>query len=79
LARVELSAHDLKECMEKQEPNLFLDTLVKRFKKQVEAQGILEDYKKHDFFMKKSIRRREKSKRAKIRAIKAMKKSKPRG
>lgn len=76
MARVELSARDLQESLEKNNPNLFLDVMLKRFKKQVEAQGILDDCKKHEFFMKKSIKRREKSKRAKIRNIKLLKKLK---
>ena len=55
---------------------MHLDAMLRRFKKQVEAQGILEDCKKHEFFLKKSLRRKEKSKKAKIRNIKLLKKMK---
>lgn len=74
MARVELTPHDLQECMAQDNPNLYLDTMLRKFKKQVEAQGILEDCKKHEFFLKKSLRRKEKSKKAKIRNIKFLKK-----
>lgn len=74
MAKVELTAHDLQECFESNSPNKHLDTMLRRFKKQVEAQGILEDCKKHEFFLKKSLRRKEKSKKAKIRNIKLIKK-----
>lgn len=74
MAKVVLNAHDLQECVENKNPNMHLDTLLRRFKKQVEAQGILEDCKKHEFFLKKSLRRKEKSKKAKIRNIKLLKK-----
>ena len=43
-----------------------LDELLRRFKKQVNNSYILQDYKKHDFFLKKSLRRKEKSKLARI-------------
>ena len=46
-----------------------LDSLLRRFKKQVKRDNIIEDCKKHQFFLKKSLKRKEKSKRAKIRAI----------
>ena len=74
MAKVELTAHDLQECFSNNSPNMHLDAMIRRFKKQVEAQGILEDCKKHEFFLKKSLRRKEKSKKAKIRNIKLLKK-----
>ena len=43
-----------------------LDSLIKRFKSQVKKSGILDDLKRHEFFMKKSIKRQQKSKLAKI-------------
>lgn len=74
MAKVELNVHDLQECVEQNNPNLHLETLLRRFKKQVELQGIFDDCKKHEFFLKKSLRRKEKSKKAKIRNIKLLKK-----
>ncbi len=76
MAKVELSQHELKECMESGNPNMHLDSMLKRFKKQVIAEEIIDECKRRSFFLKKSIKRREKSKRAKIRAIKANKKRK---
>ena len=43
-----------------------LDSLIKRFKSQVKKSGKLDDLKRHEFFLKKSIRRKEKSKLARI-------------
>ena len=74
MAKVQLNPHDLQDCITNDNPNMFLDSMLRKFKKQVEAQGILEDCKKHEFFMKKSLRRKEKSKKAKIRNIKLIKK-----
>ncbi len=76
MAKVVLSAHDQKESYEKGQPNMFLDTMLRKFKKQVEAEDILGECKRREFFLKKSLRRREKAKRAKIRDIKANKKRK---
>ena len=73
MAKVVLTSHDIQEAMEAKEPNLHLDTMLRRFKKQVEAEGILEECRRREFFLKKSIKRKEKSKRAKIREIKANK------
>lgn len=52
-----------------------LDSLLKRFKTQVKKQGIIEDCKKHDYFVCKSIKRKEKSKRARILANSLKKKN----
>lgn len=41
-----------------------IDTLLKKFKKAVQKSGILEDLKKHEYFLKKSLRRQQKSKLA---------------
>lgn len=43
-----------------------LESLIARFKSAVKKSGNLEDLKKHKFFTKKSIARKEKSKLAKI-------------
>ena len=79
LAKVSLTAHDFEEIRNQENPqasvNMFLDSMLRRFKKQVENEDILYECKKREFFLKKSIRRREKSKRAKIRELKYKKKS----
>lgn len=74
MAKVQLTPHDLQDCYDNKSPNMHLDDMLRRFKKQVEVQCILDDCKKHEFFLKKSLRRKEKSKKAKIRNIKLMKK-----
>ena len=71
MARVELSSHDLQECMAKGNPNLHLDDMMRKFKKQVINDEIIDECKRREFFLKKSIKRREKAKRAKIRALKS--------
>ena len=79
MAKVSLNAHDLEEIRRSDNPagniNMFLDSMLRRFKKQVENEDILYECKKREFFLKKSLRRKEKSKRAKIREIKRKKKS----
>lgn len=47
-----------------------LDSLIRRFKKLVEKAEILQDVRKHEYFLKKSLRRKQKSKLAKIKNIK---------
>jgi ribosomal protein S21 len=68
LAKVVLTAHDLDTIRSAEKPaemaNIVLDQMIRRFKKQVINEGILVDYRKHDFFMKKSMKRKEKSKAA---------------
>ncbi len=76
MAKVVLSSHDLQEAYEAKSPNLHLDDLLRRFKKQVENEDIIGECRRREFFLKKSLKRREKSKRAKIREIKANKKKK---
>ena len=49
--------------------------MLRRFKKQVQADGIIEECRRREYFLKKSLKRKEKSKRAKIAKIKEMKKS----
>ena len=39
-----------------------IDQMLKRFKKQVERDGIIQDVRKHDYFLSKSLKRKEKSK-----------------
>ena len=43
-----------------------VDSMLRRFKKQVKKEGILQKKKKREFFLKKSLARKEKSKRARI-------------
>lgn len=77
MAKVVLSEHDKKRIFsEKLDANFFLDQMVKKFKKQVESEGRLEVVKRKEFFLSKAERRREKSKRAKIRLIKLNKNKK---
>ena len=47
--------------------NESVDDLLRRFKRQVNNENIIEEYRKHDFFLKKSLKRKEKSKRARNR------------
>ena len=47
-----------------------LDSLIRRFKKAVQKAEILEDVKKHEYFLKKSLRRKQKSKLARIKNLK---------
>ena len=47
--------------------NESVDDLLRRFKRQVNNENIIEEYKKHDYFLKKSLKRKEKSKRARNR------------
>ena len=74
MAKVVLTPHDLQEAMSEKNPNMYLDTMLRRFKKQVENEGILDECKRREFFLKKSLKRKEKSKRAKIRLTQANKK-----
>lgn len=78
MAKVALNQHDFEEIRNQENPeacvNMFLDQLVRRFKKQVENEDIINECRRREFFLKKSIKRREKSKRAKIRDIKFRKK-----
>ena len=43
-----------------------IDSLLRRFKRQVKKEGILQECRKREFFLKKSLARKEKSKRARI-------------
>ena len=75
MAKVILTEQDKKRIFdEKLDPNFFLDQMIRRFKKQVEQEEKLEIYRRHMEFLPKSIRRKEKSKRFKIKCIKEMKK-----
>lgn len=44
--------------------NETFDDALKRFKRQVNKSGVLTDYKKHDAFYKKSLKRKMKSEQA---------------
>lgn len=41
-----------------------LDIALKRFKRQVNKANTIQDYKKHDFFLKKGLKRKLKSENA---------------
>ncbi len=41
-----------------------LDDALKRFKRQVNKAGVIADYRKHDFFLKKGLKRKLKSENA---------------
>ena len=41
-----------------------LDIAMKRFKRQVNKAGTIQDYRKHDFFLKKGLKRKLKSENA---------------
>ena len=75
VARVILRQDELDLCKDTNNVNAGLDSMLKRFKKQVQSDGILEECKRREYFLKKSLKRKEKSKRAKIARIKEMKKS----
>lgn len=42
-------------------PNETFESLLKRFKKYVVKNNIIQDYRKHEYFMKPSVRRKLKS------------------
>lgn len=44
--------------------NESLDDALKRFKRQVNKASIIADYRKHDFFLKKGLKRKLKSENA---------------
>lgn len=72
MAKVELNKSEKEMIMSTPDAdkNMYLESMLKRFKKQVANQEIMEDCKKHEFFLKKSLRRKEKSRLAKIKLIK---------
>ena len=43
-----------------------LDSLIGRFKREVKADGTIEECKKREFFLKKSLKRKAKSKAARL-------------
>lgn len=43
-----------------------INSLLKRFKTAVRRSGILDECKRHEYFLKKSLKRKQKSKMAKI-------------
>jgi small subunit ribosomal protein S21 len=51
-------------------PNETFESLLKRFKKYVVKNNIIQDYRKHEYFMKPSVRRKLKSEIARKRARK---------
>ena len=78
LAKVELNKEELELLTNApvENKNMYLDYLLRRFKKKVQLEGILDECKRREFFLKKSLKRKEKSKRAKIALIKEGKKVK---
>jgi small subunit ribosomal protein S21 len=56
--------------MVKLRPNETFESLLKRFKKYVVKNNIIQDYRKHEYFMKPSVRRKLKSEIARKRARK---------
>ncbi len=42
-------------------PNESIDSLLKRFKREVERDGVLADLRKHEFFEKPSVKKKRKS------------------
>ena len=77
MAKVILSEQEKERIIsEKLDSNFFLDQMLKKFKKQVEQEERLEIVRRKMEFLPKSIRRKEKSKRAKIRLIKLNKNKK---
>lgn len=48
-------------------PGESIDNLLRRFKRKVEAAGIMSDYRKHEFYTKPSIAKKEKSAEARKR------------
>lgn len=67
MAKVYLRKEELE--MEREHPGSSLDALMKRFKKQVKASEIIEECRRREYFLSKSLKRKEKSKRARIKAI----------
>lgn len=49
-----------------------VESMLRRFNKVVEKDGILEDMKKHEFYMSPSLKRKRKSELAQKRAAKAL-------
>ena len=56
--------------MVKLRPNETFESLLKRFKKYVVKNNIIQDYRKHEYFMKPSVRRKLKSEIARKKARK---------
>ena len=75
MARVTLRPDEVELCRATGNVNAGLDSMLRRFKKQVLQEQIIEESKRRDFFLKKALKRKEKSRRAKIARIKEMKKS----
>lgn len=75
MAKVTLNKQE-KEWLEQEETrNLALESMLKRFKRQVTQSDILYEVKKRQYFLNKREKREEKDKRAKIRALKTKRKN----
>lgn len=57
-------------------PGENVESMMRRFRKKVEKEGVLDDMRKHEFYKKPSIKAREKSEAARKRAAKAERKRK---
>ena len=49
-----------------------IDSMIRRFKKKIEKEGILYDLRKHDYYVKPSVKRKLKSKLARQRVERDM-------
>ena len=67
---VRVKLNDREKEQLKHNDSSYLTTLMRRFKKQVEKNDILYEVKKREFYMNKTLKRKEKDKRAKIRNLK---------
>lgn len=54
----------------KMRDNEDLESLIRRFRKQVMKEETIYECRKHDFFLKKALKRKEKSKHARIKSRK---------
>lgn len=74
MVKVTLRQEELEELKHNREnPNLYLDSLLRRFKKACSDSKVIEECRKREYFLKKSLKRKEKSKRARIARILANK------
>lgn len=73
MVKVHLTKEDYEACREQGNPNACIDQLLRKFKKRVNESGILDECRRREYFLKKSLARKEKSKRARIRQARANK------
>lgn len=70
MVRVTPTKMELDEAAKTGNPSCYLDAMLKRFKRRVNEAEIIRDLRKHEFFMPKSLRRKEKAKLARIKNAK---------